>query len=79
MPKGYTNYSQEDTDMPLYEYKCTKCTAFKSIIMNISRHDTEKVYCDKCNALMYEPPVAPAIANRANLRIAKSHMRQKIL
>ncbi len=65
--------------MPWYEYKCTKCTEMKSVIMSIDRHETEKVYCDKCDALMYEPPVAPAIANRSNLRIAGSHMRQKIL
>lgn len=64
--------------MPWYDYKCTKCTATKSLIMNITRHETEKVFCDECNAPMYQQIAAPAIVNRANLRIAKAGRRTKI-
>jgi len=65
--------------MPWYDYKCTKCTEVKSIIMSIARHEKEQIYCDKCNSLMYQQVAAPAIVNRANLRIARAGRRTKIL
>lgn len=64
--------------MPWYDYKCTKCTETKSLVMSIARHEEEKVFCDKCDAPMYQQLAAPAVVNRANLRIAGTGRRTKI-
>jgi len=64
--------------MPCYDYKCTKCVEIKSVIMSVARHGVEKIFCDKCDAPMYQQIAAPAIVNRANLRIAKAGRRTKI-
>jgi predicted nucleic acid-binding Zn ribbon protein len=58
--------------MPQYDYKCTKCVAVKTIIMNIKEHEKVRVFCDCCGSFMYQMVAAPAIVNRANLRIPRS-------
>lgn len=58
--------------MPQYEYKCVRCIATKSIIMSIKEHETVRVFCECCGAFMYQVLSAPAVVDRANLRISPS-------
>ena len=66
--------------MPMYDFKCTRCVAVREVFLSIKEHnEKKKVYCDDCGAAMYQMLATPAIVNRANLRIAKSHRRQRII
>jgi putative FmdB family regulatory protein len=39
-----------ETDMPLYEYVCQKCSHEFAVAMTINEHDKKRVQCPQCNS-----------------------------
>jgi predicted nucleic acid-binding Zn ribbon protein len=61
--------------MPIYDFKCDTCGHEHEVKMPIARLEkfkTNGYQCQSCkNGMMYQKIGAPAIVDRANLRIPK--------